>query len=218
MMAPTSKENEILESFRSGNREKGLKMIVSDYQTKLYNMALRILGDHDDAVDALQETLMAIDSSIHRFQGNSTLYTWIYRIAVNVCLNSRKKRKSGLQQERILDFLEPMARPEYDPDTMCVEAYRKYVLHKAIQTLPEEQRSVLVLHEWEGFSAKEIAAMLGLEIAAVKSRIHRAKERIRKLVIQELEKKDPEVIALVGREDSLFSLLDPDASIEPVMG
>lgn len=183
----TSVDQEILSSCRKGDQEQALRLFVKQYQTRLYALAYKMLGNHDDAMDAVQEILYQVNRSLRNFKEKSSLYTWVYRLSSNVCFNFRKKRKQALNQVSWDDSLCPsvilsIARPNEDPDEMCEAKYRQYLIQQAILKLPESQRMLLILHDIEGIPSSDIAQILNINKNAVKSRLHRSRVALRNII------------------------------------
>lgn len=190
-------DKEIIRSFNEGDREKALKLFINQYQTKLYNLAYQMLGNHDDAMDALQEILFQVNRSLQTFKEKSSLYTWVYRLSSNVCFNFRKKRSLTNNQiewdENLYhSMMLPIEQPNEDPDTMCESKYKQFLVQQAILKLPENQRVLLVLHDIEGISTLEIAKILNITSNAVKSRLHRSRGALRNIIHKGFEVKGME--------------------------
>lgn len=180
---PESRDREILTLLQNGQKERAWRLFIQQYQERLYNLCFRMLGNYDDAIDALQEAYVQIDRSISRFRGDSSLYTWAYRVVLNVILGYRKKR-SRIQSHHTGQELPEISRPEDDPDKMCEEKYRKHLLHTALQKLPQHQRCPLIMHDLDGFSFGEIAESIGSTPGAVKVKVFRARQTLEKLLLQ----------------------------------
>jgi len=163
--------------------------LVLTYQQRIINLAFRLLGDADAAQDIAQDVFVRAYLGAKNFRGDSQVYTWLYRITVNLAANYRRKRK----WEKLLSFFEPESKPAWPdtessrPDTQLESKERKQILQKALARLPESQRTLLVLHRWEGLSYKEIAEVTGLSVAAVESRIHRGYKTLGKMLPKLLE-------------------------------
>lgn len=180
-------EQEIIRLYNEADQERALKLFVSQYQSRLYSLAYRMLGNHDDAMDALQEILFQVNRSLTNFQGNSSLYTWVYRLSSNVCLNFRKKRSRTHNQVEwnenlVHTVLLPIERPNEDPDTMCEAKYKQFLVQQAILQLSVPQRVLLVLHDLEGVSLTEISSILNINTNATKSRLQRSRAALRKII------------------------------------
>jgi RNA polymerase sigma-70 factor (ECF subfamily) len=190
-------DKEILRFYNEGDREKALKLFINQYQTKLYALAYQMLGNHDDAMDALQEILFQVNRSLQTFKEKSSLYTWVYRLSSNVCFNFRKKRSQTSNQiewdENLYhSMMLPVEHPNEDPDTMCESKYKQFLIQQAILKLPESQRVLLVLHDIEGISTTQIAEILNINSNAVKSRLHRSRVALRNIINKGFEVKGME--------------------------
>lgn len=181
----------MIEASRSGDRA-AVDELVRAYQGRVYNFAMRMCRNAEDAKDILQETFLGMLRSIKDFRGDSKFTTWLYRIASNACL---KKRRRGVfepepGQELSLDELMPRPgsdgrKPEIadwsqDAERALLRGELSERMEAAIDRLPREYKVVLVLRDVEGFSAEETAEMLKLSIPAVKSRLHRARVFVRR--------------------------------------
>ncbi|MBI40007.1 MAG: RNA polymerase subunit sigma-70 [Leptospiraceae bacterium] len=178
-----SVDEEILNRLASGKRDQAWRLFIKEYQTRLYNLCFRMLGNYDDAIDALQESYVQIDRSLPGFKRQSSLYTWAYRVSLNVILNFRKKRSNHNARHSGQEMPE-ISRPEDDPDKMCEEKYRKYLVHQALQKLPRAQRCPLIMHDLDGFSFAEIAEAVQSTPGAVKVKVFRARKTLEKILLQ----------------------------------
>lgn len=166
--------------------------LAREYGQKVYNIAFRITANHHDAEDVTQETFMQVHRNLHKFRGESTPYTWIYRIAVNASLQ-RKRRVDkdyidGLD-ETILEFRDDLPDDvrhwQNDPETRYIYDHllsevQQACCHFITFRLTDEQRVVYVLRVILGFSLNDIAAILELEKSTVKARLQRAKASLKK--------------------------------------
>ena len=167
------------------NQQIDFESIVKHNQEKVRNICFRYVNNVDDADDIAQEVFVQVYESLSHFREEAELSTWIYRIAVNKSLdfirsNSRKKRfaqltslfKSG-EDEQIVEI------PSYKtPENELENKERKEVLDWALNNLPENQKSAMVLSKYEGFSNKEIAKIMDLSVSAVEALMHRAKKNL----------------------------------------
>ena len=178
-----SQEAEIVRWVLEGDAD-AFGAIVDEYQKNVYNLALRMTGNPEDAQDMSQEAFIKAFNSLASFRGDSKLSVWLYRIVSNVCLDflrSRKRRQTvslnmddGEGGTAELEIPDLSAMPEEELNRRLTrEAVRKGLL-----SLPEDQREILLLREIEGLSYDEIAQALGLEAGTVKSRIFRARKRL----------------------------------------
>lgn len=184
--------------------------LVEAHQERLLRLCERLLGDVEEARDAAQEVFLKAFRKAGETRPLGQVYTWLYRIAVNHCLNKLRRRKlvRFLRFERLeADSGEPDA-PAFDPPdaspdpAAALEARRRWhVTRKAIAKLPDNQRSVLILARFEGLSYRQIAEVLGVTQGAVESRLFRAMRRIEAVQAQEdaQEKGAPRVPRTEGK-------------------
>ncbi len=174
-----------LEALKAGDREAFAQM-VDQTSGHIYHVALQILGDEQDAEDVLQETYLKALRSLPAFEGRSSLMTWLYRIAVNEALMAVRRRKpqslsveepdpddeSDSQEMEIVDFC-------CLPEGELLSAESRQALDRAIQHLPANLRVVFVMRDIEGLSIQDTAEALGLSENNVKTRLLRARLRLR---------------------------------------
>jgi len=194
MKCPVSdKEKDLLLKARNGD-VKAFETIIEDYQKKVFNIALRMIGNHDDASELAQEVFIRIFKSLKNFKGESSLSTWIYRITTNVCLDELRKRKNknivSLDEDVKQDDGEIKRQVEDARPTPDVIAEKNEVLRvvkEAILSLPEDQRTVIILRDIQGFSYDEIAKIMNCPEGTVKSRINRSRQILRDRLKPKLE-------------------------------
>ncbi|HYL81716.1 MAG TPA: sigma-70 family RNA polymerase sigma factor [Candidatus Acidoferrum sp.] len=192
MQTPEPKDDRKLIAASRDGDASAMEELVRANQQRVYNFAMRMCRNVEDAKDILQETFLGMVRSIREFREESKFTTWLYRIASNACL---KKRRRGVhdpspEQELSLDELMPRPdsegrRPEIpdwsdDAERALLRGELSGQMEAAIDKLPKEYKIVLVLRDVEGFSAEEAAEMLKLSIPAVKSRLHRARVFVRR--------------------------------------
>jgi RNA polymerase sigma-70 factor (ECF subfamily) len=156
------------------------KGIVEKYQDRIFNLCICMLQHQEDAQDAAQDVFLKAFRSLGSFKQDASLYTWLYRIGVNTCLDYKKKsRPESLEDESFVEDL-PSAAPSPE------QHYQSKELGQAIQTalgkLSGDLRATIILKEMEEFSYEEIAETLRISIGTVKSRISRAREELRRLL------------------------------------
>jgi RNA polymerase sigma-70 factor (ECF subfamily) len=156
---------------RGGNVE-AFEVLVRRHRTRVYRIALRILGDPQDAQDVTQDVFIQVWTSLAAFLGGSAFTTWLYRITVNRSLNHRQRRRDTLP----LPENEPPAGA--DPADVVIARQRAKATTQAIASLPADQRAVFVLHQMEGFSYPEVAAILSLPEPTVRGRLARARRAL----------------------------------------
>jgi RNA polymerase sigma-70 factor (ECF subfamily) len=183
-------EADLVSGLRAGDDEAAA-CFVRQYTGKLLAVARRFLRNEDDAADAVQEAFLSAFKSLEQFEGISTLGTWMHRILVNTCL--MKLRALARRKTRSIDELlpsfdgtghhtEPVCSwPETAFEQMASEEARMKV-RTCIDQLPDDYRSILLLRDIEEFDTEQTAAILGLNPGAAKTRLHRARQALRKLL------------------------------------
>ena len=159
--------------------------LVAEHQRMVIQLAVNLLGDRDEALDLAQEVFLRVFRTIHRFRGHSSLRTWIYRIAVNQARNRhgfwrRRHRADQVSLDQHIaahgDFL---SGGESTPDRVLAQKELATRLQQALDGLPFDQRTAIVLREIDGLSYEEIAYSLGVSVGTVKSRLTRARQALR---------------------------------------
>lgn len=159
--------------------------LVADHQRMVVQLAINLLGDRDEALDLSQEVFLRVFRTIHRFRGQSSLRTWIYRIAVNQARNrhrfwNRRHRADQVSlDEHVALHGEFLSAGDSTPDRVLAQKELAGRLQHALDNLPFDQRTVIVLREIDGLSYEEIAYSLGVAIGTVKSRLTRARQALR---------------------------------------
>lgn len=173
--------------FQNGD-ESAFREIVEQHKLSVLNLCYRFVGNREDAEDIAQDVFIRILKAAPRYKPNASLSTWIYRITVNVCLNFNRRKKilnffslnhqyeSGQTAEDRL----PELMSEEQPDSELEKKELQKIVQDAIQSLPENQQTVVVLHRYEGLSYQQIADVLDTTVSAVESRLHRAKLNLQK--------------------------------------
>ncbi len=173
-------DEELIEEFRNGDRERAAAQFVRRYQRFVYSVAYRYLGRHEDAQDAAQEVFLRAFEHLHRFQQRSTLRTWLYRITVRVALSMLRQRRR-LQwmplSQAFPEEEEPVAQTLTPEQVHERQEFEQYFLH-LLSTLPEKQRETFVLRYFEGLSYEEISQMLGTSIGGLKANYFLAVRKI----------------------------------------
>jgi RNA polymerase sigma-70 factor, ECF subfamily len=161
-------DEELVRRFVSGQRG-AFDVLVARHERRVYNLAYRMLGRRDDALDAAQETFLACYRKVHGFRGGSAFTTWLHRVALNVCYDAlrRRSREDPAREE---DRIEPPA--VADPADASATAVD---VRRALLEVPKDFRAVLVLHDVQGVPYEEIAAAVGVPVGTVKSRLHRGR-------------------------------------------
>lgn len=175
-------EKKIIEKVLGGDAN-AFEELVLKYEKTVYNLALRMVGDRDDAFDMTQEAFIKAYGSLSSFRGDSKFSVWIYRITTNVCLDflrskSRKQQVSLTVSDDDEDAQLDIPDPKADPEQQLMQKMSMQSVEEGLKTLPDKQRQILVMRELGGMSYAEIGAALSLEEGTVKSRIFRARKRL----------------------------------------
>ena len=171
--------------------------LVERFGDRVYRLAMRITGLNEDAEEAAQDALWTAARKIHMFKGESAFGSWIYRITANAAyqkLRTRRQKSSEIALEDVLPSLdgdglhfEPMDDWTNRVDERALQGELRQALTEAIDALPPDYRTALVLHDVEGVSNPDIAEALGISLPAVKSRVHRSRLFVRKRLSEYLK-------------------------------
>mgnify|MGYP000863225331 CR=1 FL=1 len=169
--------------------------LMQRYEKKVYALCYRMSGSKDDAADLAQETFLKAFRALPMFKGQASFSTWLYRIAVNTCLDEQRKRKKRRQLVSLDQALKtedgelPRQFPDEAPDPLTVTVTRELQaeIQALLTKLPPAQRAVVVMRDLEGFSYEEMAAVLQIKMGTLKSRLNRARARLRELYRQKEE-------------------------------
>lgn len=159
--------------------------LVKRYQDKVYRLSFKILRHEEDAAEALQDAFLSAFRGIRSFKAESTFSTWLYRITTNASLMKYRKRRDNVvsldQSQSQNEDAEPLQIPDWStqPVKDLLDVETREVMEEGVRRLPEDLRTVFLLRDVEGLSNAEVAETLGLSVAAVKSRLHRARINLR---------------------------------------
>jgi RNA polymerase sigma-70 factor, ECF subfamily len=170
----------------AGGDELACAELVDEHQRMVYQLALHLLGDHNEALDLSQEVFLRVFRTIGRFRNQSALRTWIYRIVVNQARNRQRwwRRRHRAEQVSLDDHIRQNGdlasnATGCSPDQVLKQKELASRIWVALEALPFDQRSIIVLREIDGLSYEEIAFSMGVAIGTVKSRLARARESLR---------------------------------------
>ena len=172
--------------------------IVRNHKDRVFNLCYRFLGDVQEANDSAQETFIKVFTSLKRFRMESSFATWLYRITVNTCKNKRssshyrrRKRMVSLNPSGAEEKGNPVATLEAKgpkPNGVLLRKEKMMLIQKAIDSLPENQKSLIILRDMEGLSYDEIALITGYPLGTVKSKLARGRMALRDLLRGVIEK------------------------------
>ena len=176
-------ESKLVELAKSGDRQALAQLVKNNEQT-VYNFSFKICRNKDKAEHIMQETFFSMIKSLHQFDGNSKISTWLYRIVSNHCLMLARKDKS--KKFVSIDNDDELYEDKYTADWSNIpnqdieNTELKKILDESIDKLSPEYRIVFLLRDVEGLSTEETAQLIELTVPAVKSRLHRARAFLRK--------------------------------------
>jgi RNA polymerase sigma-70 factor (ECF subfamily) len=172
-------ESNLIEQFKRGD-PSAFEALICKYQDRVYNLCHYMVRDPQDAQDAAQDVFLKAYRHLKDFRPGASLYTWLYRIAVNTCLDyKRKSRRKAFRSEPLS---EDLPSGERSPHQLYESRKIAESIQLALQKLPEKLRAAIVLREIEELSYEEIAEVLHTSVGTVKSRISRAREQLRHLL------------------------------------
>ena len=185
-------EFELIQGLRNGE-EPAFRYLVDTYQDRVFNTAMGIVQNAEDAEDVAQEVFIQVYRSISTFKGESKLSTWLYRIATTRSLDLLRSKKSkkrfGFLQRLFGEGNEPvMEIPDFNhPGVQLDRKENAAKLFRAISRLPENQKIAFTLHKLEDLSYQEVSEIMKTSLPAVESLMHRAKQNLRKMLEKEIE-------------------------------
>ena len=182
-------EKELVQRAKDGEQD-AFEQLVTMYEKKVYATAYRYLGNESDALDMSQEVFIRVFRFLDKFNEDSSFSTWLYRITINVCKDGIKKRGSRnelpleMPDEEKGTYVNEIRDDRYDPVDIYERAELNRTIRDGIESLPPNYRDIIIMRDICGLSYEEISDTLKLEIGTVKSRISRARERMRKYLLQ----------------------------------
>jgi RNA polymerase sigma-70 factor (ECF subfamily) len=195
-------EAELLGAARGGSGA-ALEALLERHEERLYRFARRLCRRHEDAEDVLQESLLAAARGLSRFRGASSISTWLYTIARSFCIKKRRRSvfaptEVSLETEAAL-AARGVRDPARDPHEALEASRLEAALERAIAALERPYREVLLLRDVEGLSAADVARVTGLSVPAVKTRLHRARSRLRETLAPLMSPRGGEAAPPPGR-------------------
>lgn len=180
----TNQEIELIQEILDGNTNK-FKAIADEYGEQLFRVALGYMHSGEEAEDIVQESLIKAYNSLRFFKGESRLSTWLYRITVNTCINELEKRKrrwmfgsGGVKSENITEIFG--STNQENPEQQLIDKETTTKVRKAIDTLPQKQKSAFILQRYQDLSQQEIAQIMEITEGAVEQLLQRAKSNLKK--------------------------------------
>jgi RNA polymerase sigma-70 factor (ECF subfamily) len=184
LLAGDDPERALVERCLAGD-EAAFTSLVRTHERMAFALSARLLGDPEEAREVCQDVFLQVHRTLCRFEGRSSLRTWIYRIVVNQCRNRRRWwQRRRRDQQCPIDEVQLVARSA-DPERQAAARERTRRLEAAMLSLSFEHRTILLLREIEGLSCNEVAETLGLPTGTVKSRLARARDALHRVLIRQ---------------------------------
>jgi len=184
-------ESILIKKAKQGNQMAFEKLILQ-HEKRVYNIAYRMFYNESDALDMTQEVFLRVFQKINQFEDNAAFSTWLYRITVNTCIDEIRKRTGketySMDEPRETEegnMIRQYSVTEKGPEELYLEKERMEALHEAIQLLPEEYKTVIILRDLQNFSYQEIADILSCSLGTVKSRIARGRMQLKNILLQQ---------------------------------
>lgn len=180
-------ENRLAKKAKLGNRHAFAELIAM-YQSKIYQLCYRMLGNRQEAEDAVQETFLRVHLNLNRYHNDYKFSTWIFRIATNYCIDRLRQRKqvysldAKLQDDESDDHYSIIAQEKDSPENQVIFNETQKSVHKAIDSLPSKYKTLIILRYIHDLSLQELCDILNLPMTTVKVRLHRGREYLRKKI------------------------------------
>lgn len=180
----------LIDEIKNGNLD-AFEQLVARYETKVYTIAYRYMGNYNDANDLAQEALIKVYRSIHGFRGESSFLTWLYRVVTNVCkdeLRRRAREKTVSMDEMIEHGNSPSSgQGNSSLDDFVLRREWQEEVQRVLNSLTEEHRTIVVMRDIQGYSYEEIAHFLECSLGTVKSRLNRARNVLKDRLLEHNE-------------------------------
>ncbi len=170
--------------------------LIKDYKKMAYNIALRVLRNKEDAEDISQEALVKVFRNIDSFNMQSTFKVWLYRIVMNTCLDFKRKKKivtysidKPLESDES-EILQDIPDNSNNPDVIIQNKLESQMLYECIEMLDDDFRTVIVLRDLQNLSYKDIASILSCNEGTIKSRLNRARKKLRDIITNKLQESE----------------------------
>ena len=176
----TITEAGLLAAARKGDRS-ALTALLERHQQRVFGFGVKMCGDAEDAKDVAQDTLLTMARTMKDFRGDASLSTWLYTVARSFCIKKRRRNKGAPAYHEPLDHAahESASEPSMTPEQALLGREARETVATALDALEPEAREVVILRDVEGLTAAEVAEVTGASVAAVKSRLHRARTALR---------------------------------------
>lgn len=173
--------------FGKKSKAERFEDLAAQHEKAVYLLCLRMMGSREDALDCAQEAMLHAYRAFDRFDGEQGK-AWFLRIAHNVCIDQLRKRSNIVSLDSLREEgFDPVDQKQLSPYAQLEKKERLTLLHEAVADLPQEQRAVMVLRDFQDLSYEEIGEALQLPLGTVKSRLKRAREKIKQILCEKTE-------------------------------
>jgi len=169
-------DKQLLELYRSGEVDRMFNEMVRRFHSRIYWAARRMVKNHEDADDIAQDVFVRAYSALSNFRGDSGIYTWLYRIAINLSINHLRKQKVRKLMD-LSDYI-PFLGRDADQDKEMIHDENVSLIERAIETLPEKQRAVFIMRYYDEMPYEQISAILGTSVGGLKANFHHAVKKV----------------------------------------
>ena len=173
-------DKELLELYHAGKKDQMFNELVRRYQKRIYWVARRMVKRHEDADDIAQDVFVKAFTALDNFRGDANIYTWLYRIAVNLSINHIRKQKVRNAVD-IDDYL-PFLSKDADQHKNVVRDENISLIEEAIESLPEKQRAVFIMRYYDEMPYEQISSILGTSVGGLKANFHHAVKKVSSFV------------------------------------
>lgn len=171
-------ERQWIEEVLAGNKQ-AYAQIINKYKNQLYATILRMTKNPQDAQDLVQEAFIKVYHQLEKFEGKGTFSSWIYRVAINHCMDEFRKKRYKMQQ---LEISEDQVMNPNHPEVIFLKKEKNRQLERLIGTLPEEERIIILLRYVNELSYSEISDLVEIPVSSVRNKLHRAKKKLRETI------------------------------------
>ena len=200
MPDPPARDEDLVRRYLSGDRA-AFAALVERHERRVYNLALRMTGREEDARDATQDAFLTVLRKLSSFRGEAAFTTWLHRVTVNACYDLLRKRQRAPLLERgegDLPALEPPPAPDHaDASSLSMD------VQQALLQVPEDFRAVMILHDVHDLRQEEVAAIVGVPVGTVKSRLHRGRIALAKAMGIQQEGRTSDEAGATGPDEPL---------------
>ncbi|MFZ1573291.1 MAG: sigma-70 family RNA polymerase sigma factor, partial [Candidatus Kapaibacterium sp.] len=173
-------DRKLLDLYNSGEKLLVFNELVRRYQKRIYYVARRMVKRHEDADDIAQEVFVKAYTALDNFRGDSNIYTWLYRIAINLSINHLRKQK--VRKFFDIDEYADILGKDADQDKKLIKEENVSLIEKAILTLPDKQKSVFIMRYYDELPYEEISNILGTSVGGLKANFHHAVSKVSEYV------------------------------------